>query len=271
MNGQELITVLKQNRFAVFGTGFVSEMFWHALKINGLEKNITGYIVSAPGPDPAVFHGLPVTGIGEVSRDMIICLAVHDANRAEITDMLKSSGYDTIIWVYPYIHELIFGPVRYTEDVDLRELIRRQEPAYYWIAARYSIPAGENEELYLKAIAAHTGRCTAERRLRQYRELIQSFESRGYDPSYPILIDTRGRIIDGLHRLALAVYHGLPSIRCQVTDASENYGLILHEENYLPQNKLTEYGFTAEEIAILQKLQKDTEIDKSTGQAYREV
>lgn len=269
MNGQELITVLKQNRFAVFGTGFVSEMFWHALKINGLEKNITGYIVSAPGSER--FHGLPVSGISSVQKNTIICLAVHDANRAEITGMLKSSGYDTIIWVYPYIHELIFGPVRYTEDVDLRELIRRQEPSYFWIAARYSIPAGEREEIYLKAIAAHAGRRTAERRLRQYRELIQSFENRGYDPSYPILIDTRGRIIDGLHRLALAVYHGLPSIRCQVTDASENYGLILHEENYLPQNKLTEYGFTAEEIAILQKLQKDTGIDKSTGQAYREV
>ena len=89
--------------------------------------------------------------------------------------------------------------------------------------------------------------------LQKMLELIRGFERTGYDPQYPILIDEQYRIIDGLHRIALCVWNDIEEIPCRIVKASKQYTYLLGERNYLPEDKLKEYGFTEEEIRKLQE------------------
>jgi len=56
----------------------------------------------------------------------------------------------------------------------------------------------------------------------RYKKLIQSYEENGYDRECPIDIGRNLEIMDGAHRLTLALYHGDEFIRARMFDFSKN-------------------------------------------------
>jgi len=61
--------------------------------------------------------------------------------------------------------------------------------------------------LYKGTSASHV-----EKAYRQYFELIESFEEKGYDVNYPLLMDRRFFMHGGSHRLVLAIWHDMATV-----------------------------------------------------------
>ena len=91
METEILIQQLKTKDFAVFGTGFVAEMFYEALKETGLSSGLRCCIVSK-AREGETFHGRPVYSAGSfrLPDDMMLCIAVHESAYGEISNEIKS-------------------------------------------------------------------------------------------------------------------------------------------------------------------------------------
>lgn len=258
----EFTEKIRRQKIFLFGTGFVAEMFYRALELNDLVSGIEGCIVSSEEYLRPDFHGLPVyTASTCTGRKDLVCIAVHEANRKDAEIILKNNGIMDYVWIYPMIYPMIYGEVTAEKKIPLQELMVHQNPEYYWIEARYSAACEYVKEypdygIYHKAIALHTSTRTAEYRLQKMLELIRGFERCGYDPQYPILIDDQYRIIDGLHRVALCIWNEIKEIPCRIVPTSRNYERLLDDRNFLPEEKLEKYGFTAEEIERLHEYRR---------------
>lgn len=78
----------------------------------------------------------------------------------------------------------------------------------------------------------------------RFRALIESWDKKGYNSSSEITLDNNNFLIDGSHRLALALYHRISNISCKVYKKNTviEYGI-----SWFVQN-----GFTVEEMKIIQ-------------------
>lgn len=78
----------------------------------------------------------------------------------------------------------------------------------------------------------------------RFKELIESYEKNGYDAQSEIVLDCNLHLIDGSHRMAMALYYNHLDISCVVVpfEREVNYGI----------KTFVEYGFTKQEISIIQ-------------------
>lgn len=78
----------------------------------------------------------------------------------------------------------------------------------------------------------------------RFKELIESYEKHGYDAQSEIMLDCNLHLIDGSHRMALALYYKYWNISCAVMpyELEVKYGM----------KTFVEYGFTRQEIALIQ-------------------
>ena len=97
--------------------------------------------------------------------------------------------------------------------------------------------------LYEKMQNARMGQGYAPGSIEKYKELIASFDKNGYDGDSCITCDQNLKLVDGSHRLALCLYHGIPEISIQLMPQATNieYGIEWFQKN----------GFTSAEIEVI--------------------
>jgi hypothetical protein len=80
-----------------------------------------------------------------------------------------------------------------------------------------------------------------------FERLIRSFEKAGLNDRYPLEVSNKLRLLDGSHRFALILYHGLPSFCIapvnSVRNTSVNYGIKWFSDN----------GFSEKEIDAMRE------------------
>ena len=54
------------------------------------------------------------------------------------------------------------------------------------------------------------------------KKLILSFEQNGFNENYPIIVNKYFRLVDGSHRLALALYFKIPYVTIKIDSLSYN-------------------------------------------------
>lgn len=247
----EFLSITENRKFAVFGTGFVAEMFYQGLLSRGCADNIDRFYVSGT-PENDSFHGIPVCSLRAYRGDLSLLAAVHAANLESI-DLPKENA----VFIYPFLREYLYGkPVRENVRIRLKDLLAAQPEDENWIAVRYAGIDGleKNDDsltaLYIRAISMHCSEATARKRLTALQAMCASIRTGGFDSeTAPIAIDENYRIIDGLHRTAAAAYFGIPEISCDLYAASPVYDRVLTERNRLPAAELAAAGFTVDELA----------------------
>ncbi len=272
LTAEELLEQLKTNKFVIFGAGFAAEMFYRALKLANADENLL-FCVVTKAVSGQEFHGRPVISLDEarITEETPVCLAVHEAAAGSAFRALEPYK-DRTVWVYPYLPELLYGkPVRTEKQYPLAGLLAKQDKEEYWLAVRYAAvrdylavrlhpegtdPGVEREyrktkEIYLRALSLHCGKDTALLRASRMEETALSIARDGFREDCPVKIDTNGRIIDGLHRIACAAYLGLESVPAAIYQASPVYDELFGDKNRLPAKTLSEANFTVEEIRIL--------------------
>ncbi|MGN0350666.1 MAG: hypothetical protein ACI4ES_03360 [Roseburia sp.] len=86
----------------------------------------------------------------------------------------------------------------------------------------------------------------SETSLEVFRDLIQSVEKNGYQEDSEIVCDNRLFLMDGAHRMALALYFGIPKMKVKVI--AKSVEILPFDLNYLRES-----GFTEEELSIVQR------------------
>ena len=260
-----LLEQLKTKEFAVFGTGFVAEMFWQALKLHGMEDRVSFSVITHT-ESGSCFHGKPVYSLREtqIPENMLLCVAVHESAKEGLQEPLDLYEAQTV-WVYPHLFELLYGkPIGLKRDYSLADLLVCQKPEEYWLAVRYAAVRDYLNEavnypgtktLYLRALSLHCGEKTALRRASRMEELAQSMAEEGFRKECPVRIDESGQIIDGLHRIACAAFLRIETLPALIYPQSQIFETILGEKNRLPIDLLHEAAFSAEDIQYLKKAQ----------------
>lgn len=105
---------------------------------------------------------------------------------------------------------------------------------------------GENDfgfDLYKKMQSERKGQGYGEVAEKKFRSLIASFEKSGYDLSSKIILDKNLALVDGSHRLALALYLGIDVVSCKVKSKAVD---IRYDIMWF-----IEHGFSLSEIQII--------------------
>lgn len=119
---------------------------------------------------------------------------------------------------------------------------------------------GKNDcglNLYQKMQKARKGDDYSETSYHKFEKLIESFEENGYDQSSYIILGENFGIIDGSHRIAMAIYYGIRNIPVKILAATRNVDYSI--------DWFMIHGFSSEEIDIIRN--KASEI-KEKVQAY---
>lgn len=107
---------------------------------------------------------------------------------------------------------------------------------------------GKNDfgfDLYAKMQNARAGFDRAEEAKENFVKLIRSWEERGYDPKSCIYVDNDLTLQNGAHRLAMAIYHGMPYINAYTLhrDKPKDFG-----EKFFASS-----GFSQEEMELIRE------------------
>lgn len=114
-------------------------------------------------------------------------------------------------------------------------------------------------DLYRKMQESRMGSDNLENRVSRFKKLISSYDNGGYDTSSEIELDSDLHLIDGSHRMAMALYHNLPTINVKVRPYKYDcfYGIEFFKIN----------GFSKEECNIIQNRYKDV-LETGINQAF---
>lgn len=254
---QQLYKILQEKKVAIYGAGYVAKRFFECLREQNLCSNIECFVTSEG--QTQLLYGRPIISLDILDFDVnrVILIAVHESIKQNIIDALVCHGQTKYIWIYPLLNSIMLGPPLFTSiEVPIERLISTMMDDYR-IAVRY-LPIEEyygindyGYSIYKKVISIHSSSETAEKRLNQFLEVIEKWDRYGYDPSKSIDILCNDEVIDGHHRLALAIYHGYKRINCNIYENKKSL-LEIHGSNGLQTKKsLIEAGISQLEMKLL--------------------
>lgn len=274
MDTQTLLKTIQKRGAVLFGTGFVAERVFHTLAGASQDSCVCGFVVSkSRGND---FCGKPVWSLTqykeyikgkELEDTPLLCIAVHESLQESVEKALRETGLQEYLWIYPNYLNLAWN-IRTSASVDvpIQSILQQQDSNQAWISVRYAALkeylAGGNDEglsarVYVKAASLFSRSETARQRLAYAAEVAKGMIANGYDRNRPILIDSRYRVIDGLHRLASAVLADCRTIPCLVAEASERFNQFFPEENRLTKAAQKKAGLTVQEIELLKTARQE--------------
>lgn len=260
---ENIIELLRKKRIVIYGTGHVAHKFYKVLKRYGLGNQITCFAKTADVQAGENLDGIEVHCFEDipVEEDMMICLAVHESLRDEIE---KTVSQRTVqyIWIYPYLYELMLGiPEQKNVELMIESLL---EGYHKDLRLGVRLAAIEQRDginnygfdYYIRAQMLHCSEATAAQRLKQFLEMIEKWKQSGYDRSYIIAVTRKLGVIDGNHRLAMAVYTGQKKVYGNIYPTELSIQDIHGYEPMLTKDLLAEHGFAAEDIQKLENIQQ---------------
>lgn len=269
----ELIRLLQEKSFWIYGTGFVANVLWQSLNQHNLCRNVRGFIVSKKKSE--AFYGINVKGIDEVicGKNDLICIAVHESNADEVIGQLENRGWNNYIFMYPYLWDLKLGEA-IKRDVRSRvnELIRRNLSDYKIVVRYLALEQylGKNKvgyDLYIKAFGSHVDTKTAVKRLNAYMDFISQWEKGSCVIRENIKINKNNQIIDGHHRIVLAKYFGLKTVKCDIYDTEEAARDIYGIDGAMTTEAVRKI-FDIDQIEILEQCRKKLILESEDNDGY---
>ena len=228
--------LLENDKIYIYGAGKIGKQIFELIKLSGDQQKVKGFMVSNIKGNPQQIEDVPVWQVDRVKdKEGHIFVAVADIYQEEIIELLRNKSFSNVKTVYKY-SVLAEESNRDSASrpnvvmIDTRELCRQQfgeEPRLDIIVRILAIEEyyGANNygfELYNKMMDKRIREDYSIYAERRFKELIKSFENEGYDESSEIFVDNELHLIDGAHRLALAVYHEKPKVCIRIFDKKQN-------------------------------------------------
>lgn len=253
----------EEKKIVIYGAGHVGQKFYRILKMRGLEKQVVCFAITDSVKEMTLVEGIPLKCIYDISvqDDTLICLAVHETLLDETERVVKQIT-EQYVWIYPYLYDLMFGePEQINAEVKISGILKTcQNDARLAVRlAAIEQYDGKNSfgyDYYIRAQMMHCEEHTARQRLQQFKRLMEDWKKYGYRREYPLCLNRGCEVIDGNHRLALAVYHGQRTIFCNIYPTMIPLIDIHGQEPIMPRAVLMQHGFMQEDMERLNGLQK---------------
>lgn len=255
MNLKELYYILDNRRVVIYGAGIVASRFYEGIVNTGHSNNVEAFVTTKA--EGKTFYGMPWLSIDDLKcKDIFVCIAVHESIKEEIEGLLEVKGYKDRVNIYSYLLEIQLGvPILENKRVYLKDIWKANE-CRYLIQSRYLAIEeyyGKNNigyECYIKCLSLFSREHTAKKRLDKFIELIKNWEKSGYDcKQLPVLLETND-IIDGTHRISLAMFYNYEYINCKIYSKKNSYeeivGINTILEKNIVNNSLISRGVIAE-------------------------
>ncbi len=257
------VEYFRNNKLIIYGTGYVAHMFYKALKVHNLQANVLCCVTTYPPEKNEVFEGIPVYGIQDINTNtnVLICIAVHESIRTEIENVLKKIT-DRYIWIYPCLYELLLGkPAQRNTIIRVERLLEgyKEDLRLAIRLAAIEQHDGKNDcgqQYYINAQMIHCEKNTADKRWKRFMALVDEWKRSGYNKQFSITVNTSYEVIDGDHRVSMAVYTGQQAIYGNIYK-SELSPQEIHENGaMMSEYILMQNGFTRRDIEILKGIQR---------------
>ena len=256
----KIYELLRTESIIIYGVGFVADFFYRLVNQKGLAANVIGFMVSEGSIES--FKGLPVFKVKDqcIDKAITICIAVHESSLDDIKSNLEKNEFRKYVCIYPYLINMWLGePKKQNESILVKDIWNRKDDQYA-VAARYLVIGqyfSKNTlgyEIYKKMSVLPQDEKTKEKRLKTFLDLIQNCESNGFDFRRTIKIFDDYKVIDGNHRLAVAIYFGVEHINCDVYSSQNRWDLeFLPKEKKLNRETVEKIGFTEYERDLLEQ------------------
>lgn len=219
----------------IYGAGKYGKIIYKLLKRNGKEQNVSGFLVSDPHDNPEMIEAQPVYAISSIeNKEALILIAVSDQYQDEIASTLEKLQFHHVVNAYKYafldgddgenrvdiadVHKLL--QLQYTDGKFCRYDIAVRLLAIEEYFGKNTFGMSLYRKMQKQRVRPNYDEISEER----FARLIMSWEKNGYDPDSEIIVDENFRLIDGAHRLALAIYYELSYIKVRVIDSKGTTG-----------------------------------------------
>lgn len=223
---RELIDLCKSNPVIIYGAGYVAQRFYTGLEKLRLSENVLAFCTT-DGKCTAAMQK-PVYSLSELlekefPENALFCIAVHESIKDSIIAALSEKGIHNVVWIYPYLFEIVLGEpleqnvTRVTKNI-LRDFLNYSylEVPNFLAIECYFGKNTDGYDLYVKSKSLFCEKETAEKRLVQFKQLIKNATERGFDLGRRIKICHHNVVLDGTHRLSMASYLHEKELRCDV-------------------------------------------------------
>lgn len=260
-----LIQVIKTNEIAIYGTGYVASELYKALLWNNLINQLKFFITTQGGDEYKGYRVLAADN--DRIKEVLILISVHESIKDEIIRTLEQKGCWRYIWINPEkLYSLMLGkPIKKNVMVPVKDIWIHNKDNYaievrYLAIESYLGLNSYGAEIYKKAISQFSSADTAEKRLKQFYQLIENWIHNGYNNTPSYIMDDY-QYVDGTHRIALAVYFQQKYIMCDIFSASKNVESI-HNEKSILSKKFAMVCFDKKDLNILE------EVDEKINRQY---
>lgn len=243
--------------FYIYGAGQYGRELFKLISRSGKETTVKAFLVSKKEGNPDEICGIQVIEANNaLDRTIPILVAVGDTYQEPVLEHIKDIGFKNIHIAVKYI----FLNREYNSEVDvvsISELLKQQfvhgEFMRYDLAVRLlaidcyyekNDYGADFDKRMAVALNRNPYAGFADYSESRFVKLIESWHQQGYDTDSEILVSPDLRLLDGSHRLALAIYHGLSFIKIRKVHQITVY-------NYGEQ--FFKKVFSVEEFAIIDK------------------
>lgn len=258
-----ILEQLNGKKIIIYGTGHVARKFYRALLNHGFQEQISYFVRSGDVCDGELFEGVQVRCFEDVDfgENTIICLAVHESIRNEIENIVQKKTRQ-YIWIYPFLYRLMFGePEQECVEVPVAMLLKGFDTDLR-LGVRLAAIEAQDEissygfDYYIRAQQIHCSQDTAAQRLKQFQKLIHEWKQTGCRKGSLLAFNRKYGVIDGNHRLAMAIYTGQETICGDIYPTNLSVQDIHGCEPMLTKGLLMRHGFLESEIQRLEDTQR---------------
>lgn len=228
----------KKQDIYIYGAGTIGRKILDLVQKAGKFDKLKGILVSDISTQDADYlGGIPIIQINNIEdKEIAIFVSVSDIYQNEIMEHLQNLGFVNVVCAYKYSFLDEKETLQEMPDsvlIDLRELLVQQYKDYKF--NRFDIIVRllavedhykKNDygfELYEKMQNVRIRDGYALTATKRFKDLINSVEKYGYDTDSEIIVDRNLKLIDGSHRIALAIYHKVEKIRIRILDKFTDY------------------------------------------------
>lgn len=261
---EEWENLINQNQsIYIYGAGKIGEKVLRLIRNTEFAiKKVKGFLVSDFAGNPKELEGFPVMMPVNISdRTSLVLVSVTDIYQETIVEDLKQLGYMNIIDAYRYSFMEADIPSTFPKTIDINtdelllcqyegDLFNRYDIVISLLAVEEYY--GKNNcgySLYEKMRNRRFPNVSYDRNARQrFIKLIEAYEGNDYRGDSELIVDEALHLVDGVHRLALAIYFGVDrlAVRIEEREAVPTYGeawiseLFSREECQTIEKKLSE-------------------------------